>query len=63
MNPESLGILLQGVGSVLLACVTAVIGWRAAGALRIRIEGPLHIGPVAPTKGPTEPSDEFADAR
>lgn len=46
MNLGDLGLLLQGIGSVLLALVTAMVGLRAARALSIRIEGPIGIRSV-----------------
>jgi hypothetical protein len=46
------GLLLQGVGSVLLAAVTAVVGLRAARALTIRVEGPIGLEPVERPKSP-----------
>lgn len=41
MSPGDLGLLLQGIGSCLLAAVTALIGLRASNVLKVRVEGPL----------------------
>lgn len=61
MNLESLGVFLQGLGTMLLALVTAAVGWRAAGALRIRIEGPLDVGTVVRDEAPMPVDDSLED--
>lgn len=43
MNAGDLGLLLQGIGALALAATTLVVGLRAAKALSIRIEGPVHV--------------------
>ena len=62
MTLEATGIFLQGVGTVLLALVTAVVGWRAAGALRLRIEGPIAIDTVTSGDDAPSPIDEFRES-
>lgn len=39
MNAGDAGLLLQGIGSCLLALATAVLGLRASNVLRVRVEG------------------------
>lgn len=62
MTLESIGVFLQGVGTVLLAAVTAIVGWRAAGALRLRIEGPITIDAMMPGDEDPSPIDEFRES-
>lgn len=42
MTLGDLGLLLQGIGSILLALVTGWLGLRAAKVLRVRLEGPVR---------------------
>lgn len=46
------GLLLQGIGSILLALVTAVIGLRATRAFSMRVEGPIGFVPLRRTGKP-----------
>ena len=50
MTPGDLGLLLQGIGAVLLALVSAVVGLRATRALSVRVEGPVRFKAVEPRR-------------
>ncbi len=50
MSLAGLGALLQGIGAILLALVTLLVGLRAAKALSIRVEGPIHVSDVRPPR-------------
>jgi homoaconitase/3-isopropylmalate dehydratase large subunit len=42
MTLGDVGLLLQGIGSVLFALATSWLGLRASKVLRIRVEGPVR---------------------